>query len=37
MHERIWKHHKNAFEKDTVIAGIKKHYTDKKLNLDEYI
>jgi len=34
---RVWNHHNNIFEKDTVEAGIKKHYTDKVLDLDEYI
>jgi beta-mannosidase len=34
----IWQHHNNAFEKDTVQAGIKKHYTDpENLCLDEYL
>lgn len=37
MYGNIWNHHNNTFEKDTVIAGIKEHYTDKKLNLNEYI
>jgi beta-mannosidase len=31
-------HHNNAFEKDTVAAGIAKHYADPaKLSLDEYL
>jgi beta-mannosidase len=34
----IWKMHVNAFEKDTVAAGIAKHYTDpEKLDIDSYI
>ncbi|MEK6793411.1 MAG: glycoside hydrolase family 2 protein [Spirochaetota bacterium] len=24
----VWKHHTNTFEKDTVLAGIQKHYRD---------
>ena len=33
----VWNLHNNTMEKDTVDAGIKKHYTDKELTLDEYI
>jgi beta-mannosidase len=34
----IWQLHNNTFEKETVPAGIAKHYTDpKKLNIDEYL
>ncbi|MFC2159839.1 sugar-binding domain-containing protein [Actinomycetota bacterium] len=34
----IWNHHNNTFEKQTVPAGIKKHYKDpEKLDLDQYI
>ncbi len=34
----IWRHHNNSFEKDTVKAGIKKHYKDpENLSLDEYL
>ena len=33
----VWNHHNNTFEKLTVAAGIKKHYTDKELSLDEYL
>lgn len=33
----IWDIHNNTFEKDTVIAGIQKHYTEKELGLDEYL
>lgn len=34
----IWKMHINAFEKDTVAAGIARHYTDSgKLDIDSYI
>lgn len=34
---RVWNLHNNTFEKYTVNAGIKKHYTDRELDLDEYI
>jgi len=34
---RVWNLHNNTFEKFTVNAGIKKHYTDRELDLDEYI
>lgn len=36
---KIWKLHNNTFEKDTVLAGIEKHYLDNAatLNLDDYI
>jgi beta-mannosidase len=34
----IWSHHNNTFEKDTVAAGIKKHYCDpENLSLDDYL
>jgi beta-mannosidase len=34
---RVWQHHNNTFEKDTVEAGIRKHYADPdKITLDEY-
>ena len=33
----VWNYHNNTFEKQTVAAGIKKHYTDKELSLDEYL
>jgi len=33
----VWNLHNNTFEKLTVAAGIKKHYTDKELSLDEYL
>lgn len=34
----IWQHHNNAFEKDTVAAGIAKHYRDPVgLALDDYL
>ncbi len=34
----VWQHHTNAFEKDTVAAGIKKHYIDPgDLTLDDYL
>ena len=34
----IWQHHNNTFEKDTVAAGIKYHYTDpEKLDIDSYL
>jgi beta-mannosidase len=35
---RVWQLHNNAFEKDTVAAGIKKHYSEsEKLDLDSYL
>ena len=35
---RVWQHHNNTFEKDTVDAGIRKHYADpENLSLDEYL
>lgn len=36
---KIWKLHNNTFEKDTVVAGIEKHYLDNAdtLDLDDYI
>jgi len=35
----IWKHHNNAFEKHTVLAGIEKHYGLKpeNLSLEDYL
>jgi beta-mannosidase len=34
----VWQHHNNTFEKNTVNAGIKKHYTNpENLSLDEYL
>jgi beta-mannosidase len=34
----IWNQHNNTFEKDTVEAGITKHYgSDKNLDLDDYL
>lgn len=34
----VWQHHTNTFEKNTVAAGIRKHYTDPEtLDLDDYI
>ncbi len=34
----IWNLHNNTFEKDTVVAGIAKHYVDSQnLDLDDYI
>ncbi len=36
-HGRVWQHHNNTFEKDTVDAGIRKHYKDLEgLTVDEY-
>ncbi len=36
-HGKVWQHHNNTFEKDTVDAGINKHYADPdKISLDEY-
>ncbi|RAP73588.1 beta-mannosidase [Paenibacillus montanisoli] len=35
---RIWGLHTNTFEKDTVSAGIRKHYSDRDdLSLDDYL
>lgn len=34
---KIWKLHTNTFEKQTVAAGIRRHYTDRELDLDQYI
>ena len=35
---RVWQHHNNTFEQDTVEAGIRKHYADpENLTLDEYL
>ena len=34
----VWQHHTNTFEKDTVVAGIRKHYVDpENLTLDDYL
>jgi len=34
----IWAAHNNEYEKDTVLAGIKKHYKDiENLSIDEYL
>jgi beta-mannosidase len=34
----IWNWHNNTFEKETVVAGIAKHYVDpENLSLDEYL
>jgi beta-mannosidase len=34
----VWHHHTNTFEKGTVDAGIRKHYTEPEgLSLDDYI
>lgn len=33
----VWDLHTNTFEKNTVMAGIRKHYTDRVLGLDEYL
>jgi len=33
----IWNIHNNTFEKKTVNYGIKKHYTDRELDLREYL
>ncbi len=34
----IWKEHNNTFEKDTVLAGIEKHYRDADaMDIDEYL
>jgi len=38
INSEIWQHHNNTFEKDTVIAGIKNHYTDlENLSIDNYL
>ena len=34
---RIWSLHNNTFEKLTVEAGIKRHYTDRSLDLEPYL
>lgn len=35
---KVWQHHNNPFEKDTIAAGIRKHYTDpESLTIDDYI
>lgn len=37
-HGAVWQHHTNTFEKDTVEAGIRKHYVDPEtLSLDDYL
>jgi beta-mannosidase len=34
----VWQHHTNTFEKNTVDAGIRKHYTDPEgLSIDAYL
>lgn len=34
---KVWQHHNNTFEKNTVDAGIRKHYKDpESISLDEY-
>ncbi|MCL5072304.1 MAG: beta-mannosidase, partial [Actinobacteria bacterium] len=34
---KIWSHHNNTFEKQTVSAGIRKHYKDlEKLGIDQF-
>lgn len=34
----IWKHHNNTFEKDTVVAGIAKHYVNSdNMDMDSYL
>lgn len=34
----VWQHHTNTFEKNTVDAGIRKHYTDPdRLSPDDYL
>ncbi|MFC3798893.1 glycoside hydrolase family 2 protein [Cohnella sp. GCM10012308] len=34
----LWKYHNNFFEKDTVAAGVSKHYIDAEgLSIDEYL
>lgn len=33
-----WQHHNNTFEKDTVVAGIRKHYADPdNMSVEEYL
>ncbi|MCL2665615.1 MAG: beta-mannosidase [Defluviitaleaceae bacterium] len=34
---KVWNLHNNIFEKLTVDAGIKKHYTDRELSFEEYL
>lgn len=35
---RVWQLHNNTFEKDTVLAGIGKHYVDpEQLDIDSYL
>jgi len=34
---KIWKRHTNTFEKLTVEAGIRRHFTDRPLDLDGYL
>ena len=35
---KVWQHHNNTFEKNTVEAGIRKHYRDPEgLTLDDYL
>jgi beta-mannosidase len=34
---KVWDMHNNTFEKHTVLAGIRKHYTDQTLDFDDYI
>ncbi|MDD5603856.1 MAG: glycoside hydrolase family 2 TIM barrel-domain containing protein, partial [Eubacteriales bacterium] len=34
----VWQHHNNAFEKDTVLAGIRYHYRDtENMDIDNYL
>lgn len=34
---QVWQHHNNTFEKNTVDAGIRKHYADpESISLDDY-
>ncbi|MCX7003451.1 MAG: beta-mannosidase [bacterium] len=34
----VWQHHTNVFEKNTVAAGIRKHYADPEaIGIDEYL
>ncbi len=34
----VWQHHNNAFEKDTVLAGIRYHYRDtENMDIDSYL
>lgn len=38
LESRVWHHHTNAFEKQTVISGIRKHYLENENpTLDEYL